>query len=83
MGEEAAGLGSVTVNFDINALNSKLDEIIGALSGDEKTLVKQCAMQLYANTNFDMSDKSPIQIARACIDRAIIIVNELKNQKII
>ena len=46
-----------------------------------KQLIIDCAIKLYANSDF--SEKSPIHIAHECIDRSIVLISELKNQNII
>ena len=49
----------------------------------DKQLIRDCAITLYTNANFDQTEKSNFQIARECIDRAVIIVSELKKSKVI
>lgn len=83
MGEEAAGATQVSVNFDIAALNSKLDELIKFLGDDSNALTRDIAIKLFVNTNFDVSGKSPYQVAQDAIGKAKILVSSLKKEKLI
>jgi hypothetical protein len=83
MGEELDNVANVTVNFDIDSLNNKLDEIKKTLSNDSKAIIRDCAITLYTNTNFDNNTLSPIVIAKKCVERALIMANELKNQNLL
>ena len=86
MGEEITGGGAatqVTVNFDIDSLNDKLDDLIKSLTPDNKKIIRDCALTLYTNTNFESSSKSPIIIAKECVDRALILAKELQNRNLL
>ena len=74
--ETAAGAGGAT-EIDLTETNQKLDEIVKALAGDPKNLVKEIAIRLYANSEFDRSGKSAVQLADAAIERAKILVTKL------
>jgi hypothetical protein len=76
MGENAGGGGAV-VNIDLTEISQKLDEIAKVLAGDPKKLVKEIAIKLYANSEFDKSGKSAVQLADAAIERAKILVAKL------
>ena len=71
----AGAAGAATV--DLTETNQKLDEIVKALAGDPKQLVKEIAIKLYANSEFDKSGKSAAQLADAAIERAKILVTKL------
>ena len=86
MGEESgggAGAAQVTVNFDIDSLNNKLDDVIKSLSKDNKAIIRDCTIRLFANTNFDNNSKSPYQIAGDCVNRALILAQVLKKENLI
>jgi len=86
MGEEGgagSGAAQVTVNFDIDSLNNKLDEVVKSLSKDNKAIIRDCVIRLFANTNFDNNSKSPYQIASDCVSRAVILAQVLKNENLI
>ena len=72
----AAGAGGAN-EIDLAETNQKLDEIVKALAGDPKNLVKEIAIRLYANSEFDRSGKSAAQLADAAIERAMILVTKL------
>ena len=72
----AAGAGGAN-EIDFTETNQKLDEIVKALAGDPKNLVKEIAIRLYANSEFDRSGKSAAQLADAAIERAKILVTKL------
>lgn len=74
--ETAVGTGGAT-EIDLTETNQKLDEIVKALAGDPKNLVKEIAIRLYANSEFDRSGKSAAQLADAAIERAKILVTKL------
>ena len=74
--ETTAGAGGST-EIDLTETNQKLDEIVKALAGDPKNLVKEIAIRLYANSEFDRSGKSAAQLADAAIERAKILVTKL------
>ena len=74
--ETTAGAGGAT-EIDLTETNQKLDEIVKALAGDPKNLVKEIAIKLYANSEFDRSGKSAVQLADAAIERAKILVAKL------
>ena len=78
MAENATGGGAAgTAGTDMTETNAKLDEIAKALVGDPKNLVKEIAIKLYANSDFDRSGKSAAQLADAAIERAKILVAKL------
>ena len=77
------GEDGVVVNIDLSTINQKLEEINKSLSVDTKNLIKNCAVTLFTNTNFDVIDRSPVQVAKDCIARALIMAKELQNQGII
>ena len=53
------------------------------MSGDEKTMIKNIAITLYCNINFDEAKKSAYQLANDSIGRAIILVDSFKKNNII
>ena len=75
--EEDVGGGGAVVNIDLTEVSQKLDEIVKALAEDNKNLVKEIAIRLYANSEFDRSGKSAAQLADAAIERAKILVTKL------
>lgn len=75
--ETAAGGAGGATEIDLTETNQKLDEIVKALAGDPKNLVKEIAIRLYANSEFDRSGKSAAQLADAAIERAKILVTKL------
>ena len=75
--EEDVGGGGAVVNIDLTEVSQKLDEIVKALAEDHKNLVKEIAIRLYANSEFDRSGKSAAQLADAAIERAKILVTKL------
>ena len=86
--EEESGGGAavapvVNNNIDFNEVNTYLEGISTALTPTNKTIIRNCALTLFANTNFDYNKKSPIQIAKECVDRAFIIANELKSRNLL
>jgi len=84
MGEEGAAVGATVVNnIDFSTVESELKNLNKVLSGDEKTMIKNIAITLYCNINFDESKKSAYQIANDAISRAIILVDSFKKNKII
>ena len=80
MDEEAGG---AIVNIDLSKVELNLNQIVKSLAPDSKKIVRDCAITLYTNTNFEMNEKSPIQIAHECVNRAIIMGRELKLQGLI
>ena len=74
MAETTAG---GTSEIDLTEINQKIDEIVKALTGDPKYLVKEIAIRLYVNSEFDRSGKSAAQLADAAIERAKILVTKL------
>lgn len=54
-----------------------------SLNVNDKQLVRDCAITLYTNTNFDQNEKSSFQIAQESVDRAVIMISELKKRGII
>ena len=68
---------------DMTETNAKLEEIAKALSGDEKTIVKDLAIRLFANTEFNISGISAQQAANNAVERALILVSKLKQYKYI
>lgn len=78
MAEDVTGGGAAsTAGTDMTETNAKLEEIVKALTGDEKKLIQDIAIQLYANSDFDRSGKSAQQIANAAIERAMILASKL------
>lgn len=77
MAETTAGGAGGVSQIDLTETNQKLDEIVKALAGDPKKLVKEIAIKLYANSEFDKSGKSAAQLADAAIERAKILVAKL------
>ena len=75
MGEDAAA-GAV-VNIDLSGTEAALSKIADALSGDEKKMLKDIAIRLYANSEFDKSGKSAQQLANDAIERAMILISKL------
>lgn len=75
MGEDT-GAGT-TVNIDLSGTEEALKKIADALSGDEKTLLKDIAIRLYANSEFDKSGKSAQQLANDAVERAMILMSKL------
>ena len=78
-----AGAAQVTVNFDLDSLNNKLDDVVKSLSKDNKAIIRDCAITLFTNTNFDNNSKNPHQIAGDCVNRALILAQVLKNENLI
>jgi len=74
MAETTAG---GTSEIDLTEINQKIDEIVKALTGDPKYLVKEIAIRLYVNSEFDKPGKSAAQLADAAIERAKILVTKL------
>ena len=84
MGEEGAAAGVTVVNnIDLSTVESELKNLSKVLSGDEKTMIKNIAITLYCNINFDEAKKSAYQLANDSIGRAIILVDSFKKNKII
>ena len=86
MGEEGGGAATgVTVvnNIDLSTVESELKNLSKVLSGDEKTMIKNIAITLYCNINFDEAKKSAYQLANDSIGRAIILVDSFKKNNII
>ena len=75
MGEEA-GAGAV-VNIDLSGTEAALSKIADTLSGDEKKMLKDIAIRLYANSDFDHTSKSASQLADIAIERAMILISKL------
>ena len=85
MGEEqnSGAAASTSVNIDFKEINEYLKGIGTALTPTNKTIIRNCALTLFTNTNFDSNQKSPIQIAKECVDRALIIANELQKRNLL
>ena len=84
MGEEGAAAGVTVVNnIDLSTVESELKNLNKVLSGDEKTMIKNIAITLYCNINFDETKKSAYQLANDSIGRAIILVDSFKKNNII
>lgn len=75
--------GGAVVNIDLAPVVAKLDDVAKSLTPDTKKIIRDCAITLFTNTNFELSSNSPVQIAKDCITRAMIMAKELKEQKII
>lgn len=73
MADEAGGGGGAVVNIDM----SPVSEIAQILKGDNKKIIQDIAIKLYANSEFDKSGKSAAQLADAAIERAAILANKL------
>ena len=76
MGEDAGGGGTV-VNIDLTEVSQKLDEISQTLKGDNKKVIQDIAIRLYANSEFERSGKSAAQLADAAIEHATILAKKL------
>ena len=74
--ETTGGAAAPVVNIDLSGTEEALTKIADALSGDEKTLVKDIAIKLYANSKFD-EGKSAQQLAIDAIERALILISKL------
>ena len=84
MGEEGTAAGVTVVNnIDLSTVESELKNLSKVLSGDEKTMIKNIAITLYCNINFDEAKKSAYQLANDSIGRAIILVDSFKKNNII
>jgi len=71
------------INIDFKEINSYLEGISNAIKPNNKAIIRNCALTLFTNTNFDSSSKSPMQIAKECVARAIIIANELESKNLL
>ena len=81
--EEGAATGVTVVNnIDLSTVESELKNLSKVLSGDEKTMIKNIAITLYCNINFDEAKKSAYQLANDSIGRAIILVDSFKKNNI-
>jgi hypothetical protein len=69
--------GSTTVNIDLSGTENALNKIVETLSGDEKTMLKEIAIRLYANSDFEHTSKSAAQLADVAIERAMILASKL------
>jgi len=67
------GEGGAVVNIDM----SPVEEIAKLLKGDPESMLKDIAIRLYANSDFDHTSKSASQIADACIERAKVLLTKL------
>lgn len=67
------GEGGAVVNIDM----TPVEEIAKLLKGDPESMLKDIAIRLYANSDFDHSSKSASQIADAAIERAKILLAKL------
>ena len=83
MGEEEGAVAGGAVSIDLSTVESELKNLNQVLSGDEKTMIKNIAINLYCNVNFDEANKSAYQIANDAISRAIILVDSFKKNNII
>lgn len=63
--------------FGGEEINQKLDQIIKALNGDPKKMIKDIAIRLYVKSDFDHTSKSASQLADAAIERAKILATKL------
>ena len=81
--EEGTATGVTVVNnIDLSTVESELKNLSKVLSGDEKTMIKNIAITLYCNINFDEAKKSAYQLANDSIGRAIILVDSFKKNNI-
>ena len=74
--ETTGGATAPVVNIDLSGTEEALTKIADALSGDEKTLIKDIAIKLYANSKFD-EGKSAQQLANDAIERALVLISKL------
>lgn len=77
MAENGAGGAGGASGVDLTETNQKLDEIVKALTGDPANMMKDIAIRLYANSDFDHTSKSAAQLADAAIERAKILASKL------
>ena len=75
-----ADTGGGGVNIDTSGIVSSLNKVAEALTPANKTIIRDCAIRLFSNTNFDNNSKSPIQIAKDCVSRALILAKEMQSQ---
>lgn len=78
MGEEN-GSTSAVVNIDLSGVIEKLD----LLKISKNAIIRNIAITLYTNTNFDTTNKSPIQIADECIAKALIMAKALNDKNLL
>ena len=67
--------------MDEEKLLAILEQILNKITNnnsDENSFVKELAMRLYANTNFDLEKTSEHEVAQKCIKRAKILSDALK-----
>ena len=69
MADTAEG-GSAVVNIDVSGIEK-------ALTRDEKYLLQDIAIRLFANSEFDKSGKSAQQLANDAVERARILLSKL------
>ncbi len=72
MADTAEGGGAVApvVNIDVSGIEK-------ALTRDEKYLLQDIAIRLFANSEFDKSGKSAQQLANDAVERARILLSKL------
>ena len=51
--------------------------------GERRNIIRDCAIALFTNTNFDTDKRSTIVIAKECVAKALLMTKEIKDQKII
>lgn len=85
MDEESGGTIAPVINnyIDFSTINNYLEGISSALNPTNKTIIRNCAISLFVNTNFEYTKKSSVQIAKECVERALIMAKELKNQNLL
>ncbi len=73
---DAASVGAAA-GTDMTETNEKLGEIVEALSVNDKAILRDIAIKLYSNCDFDHTSESADQIAIKCIERARILLKRL------
>ena len=66
-------------------LNNMYNLVVNELSqlNERRNIIKEVALTLFTNTNFEVDKRAPIQIAKDCIAKALLMTKEIKDQKII
>ena len=67
---EGGGGAAPVVNIDVSGIEK-------ALTRDEKYLLQDIAIRLFANSEFDKSGKSAQQLANDAVERARILLSKL------
>lgn len=71
------GTSGAAAGTDMTETNEKLGEIVEALSVNDKAILRDIAIKLYSNCDFDHTSESADQIAIKCIERARILLKRL------